>query len=148
MKYKNLVETYKEIALSEDGHEQKANVMNQLTHIKRNAEELIEGLNPDSEYPSWWVNKLVKSADYLDTATDYLQNKVDQGEVQEALVMRDMDIARSIFHKLENDMTKLLHKKQDEKFFVLLQKIASVAGVGVTKKKQAKGKTYSYDLKK
>lgn len=80
MKYKNLVETYKEIALSEDGHEQKANVMNQLTHIKRNAEELIEGLNPDSEYPSWWVNKLVKAADYLDTATDFLQNKVDQGK--------------------------------------------------------------------
>jgi len=132
----------------EDGHVDSANVKNQLTSIKRNSEQLLGQIKPDQDYPAWWVNKLVKSADYLDTATDYLQNKVDQGEVQEALVMRDMDIARSIFHKLENDMTKLLHKKQDEKFFVLLQKIASVAGVGVTKKKQAKGKTYSYDLKK
>ena len=79
MSYKNLVETYKEIVLSEDGHEQKANVMNQLTHIKRSAEELMEGIQPDTEYPSWWVNKLVKSADYLDTAYDWFKNKVDQG---------------------------------------------------------------------
>lgn len=79
MSYKNLVETYKEIVLSEDGHEQKANVMNQLTHIKRSAEELMEGIQEDAEYPSWWVNKLVKSADYLDTAYDWFKNKVDQG---------------------------------------------------------------------
>jgi hypothetical protein len=66
--------------LQEDGHEQSANVMNQLSHIKRNVEQLMAQVKPDLEYPQWWVNKLVKSADYLDSATDFLQNKIDQGK--------------------------------------------------------------------
>ena len=82
MPYKNLVETYKSITLNEDGHEQSANVKNQLTGLKRNAEQLLGQIQPDGKYPSWWVNKLVKANDYLDTAKDFLQNKVDQGQVE------------------------------------------------------------------
>jgi len=69
--------------LKEDGHEQSANVMNQLSHIKRNVEQLMAQVKPDLEYPQWWVNKLVKSADYLDSATDFLQNKIDQAKVED-----------------------------------------------------------------
>jgi len=75
----NLEEAYRQ-RIAEDGHVDSANVMNQLTSLKRNAEQLLSQIKPDSEYPSWWVNKLVKAADYLDTATDFLQNKVDQGK--------------------------------------------------------------------
>jgi len=82
MAYKNLVESYKQIVIGEDGHEQSANVKNQLTGLKRNAEQLLGQIKPDSKYPSWWVNKLVKANDYLDTAKDFLQNKVDQGQVE------------------------------------------------------------------
>jgi len=77
----NLTETYKK-RIAEDGHVDSANVKNQLTSLKRNAEQLLNQIKPDSEYPSWWVNKLVKAADYLDTAKDFLQNKADQGEVK------------------------------------------------------------------
>jgi len=77
----NLTETYRKL-IAEDGHEQSANVMNQLSHIKRNVEQLMGQVKPDSEYPQWWVNKLVKASDYLDSATDFLQNKVDQGKQQ------------------------------------------------------------------
>ena len=66
--------------VKEDGHVDSANVKNQLTSLKRNAEQLLAQVKPESEYPSWWVNKLVKAADYLDSATDFLQNKVDQGK--------------------------------------------------------------------
>lgn len=75
----NLEEAYRQ-RIAEDGHVDSANVMNQLTSLKRNAEQLLSQIKPDSKYPSWWVNKLVKAADYLDTATDFLQNKVDQGK--------------------------------------------------------------------
>ena len=79
----NLEEAYrKQVVTKEDGHVDSANVKNQLTSLKRNAEQLLGQIKPDSEYPSWWVNKLVKAADYLDTAKDFLQNKVDQGEVK------------------------------------------------------------------
>ena len=83
MKYKTLTESYKQIVIGEDGHEQSANVKNQLTGLKRNAEQLLGQIQPDSKYPAWWVNKLVKANDYLDTAKDFLQNKVDQGKVED-----------------------------------------------------------------
>jgi len=82
MKYKTLTESYKQIVIGEDGHEQSANVKNQLTGLKRNAEQLLGQVKPDSKYPAWWVNKLVKANDYLDSAKDFLQNKVDQGQVE------------------------------------------------------------------
>jgi hypothetical protein len=127
IKYKNLVETYKEIALSEDGHEQKANVMNQLTHIKRNAEELIEGLNPDSEYPSWWVNKLVKSADYLDSAYDWFKNKVDQGGSVNKAEKKDVEESSAAWAKsLETIAKKKQLDKISDKDKATLVKIAQM----------------------
>ena len=75
----NLEEAYRN-RIAEDGHVDSANVKNQLTSLKRNAEQLLAQIQPNAEYPSWWVNKLVKAADYLDTAKDFLQNKVDQGK--------------------------------------------------------------------
>ena len=77
--YSRLSDAYVKV-LSEGGHTQKANIVNQLTQLKRNAEHLLEQVNADLEYPAWWVNKLVKANDYLDTAHDYLNNKVDQGQ--------------------------------------------------------------------
>ena len=78
-KYTRLTDVYK-TQIVEGGHTQAANVKNQLTQLKRNAEHLLEQINADLEYPAWWVNKLVKANDYLDTAHDYLNNKVDQGQ--------------------------------------------------------------------
>lgn len=77
--YSRINDAYLKV-LTEGGHNQKANVVNQLTQLKRNAEHLLEQVNADLEYPAWWVNKLVKANDYLDTAHDYLNNKVDQNQ--------------------------------------------------------------------
>ena len=38
--------------LGEDGHTQSANIKNQLNHIKRNTEQLMSIMQPDSEYPA------------------------------------------------------------------------------------------------
>lgn len=66
-------------------------------------------------------------------------------ELDEApLVMRDMDIVKSILNKLEPVLNKALQKGNVE----LVNNVARFAGVGVTKDKQKPGKTYRYDLKK
>jgi len=65
--------------IREDGHVDIDNIKNQLSSLKRNAEELLSQVQPNTDYPSWWINKLVKAADYVDSAKDFLQNKVDQG---------------------------------------------------------------------
>lgn len=64
--------------VSEDGHVPGENVKNQLTSLVRNSQKLLNSLDPSKEYPQWWINKLVKAADYVDTAADFLQNKEEQ----------------------------------------------------------------------
>ena len=49
----NLEEAYrKKVVAKEDGHIDSANVKNQLTSLKRNAEQLLAQVKPDSEYLS------------------------------------------------------------------------------------------------
>lgn len=72
-------------------------------------------------------------------------NCVPEETVDEApLVMRDMDIVRSILSKLEPVLNKALQKGNIE----LVNNVARFAGIGVTKDKQKPGKTYRYDLKR
>jgi hypothetical protein len=133
--------------LKEDGHVDIDNVKNQLTSLQRNAKAIEGQLNPNTEYPSWWINKLVKAADYVDTAADFLQTKKDQGEIDEALVARDIDIVRGILKDLEPYFYKGL-QKGDEKIMAQLNSIAKYVNQGITKSGQAKNKTFLYKLKR
>ena len=74
---------------------------------------------------------------------------VAQKEVKESpLVADDMGIVKSILDKIESDLHKLHIKKQFEKGWPMVQQLARMAGYKVTKKKQAKGRTFRYDIKK
>lgn len=134
-------------SIQEDGHVDIDNVKNQLTSLQRNAKAIEGQLNADTEYPSWWINKLVKAADYVDTAADFLQTKKDQGEVDEALVARDADIIQAIFSKLEPYFYKGL-QTGDEKVIAQLNQMAKLVNTGITKAGQAKNKTFMYKLKR
>lgn len=134
-------------SIQEDGHVDIDNVKNQLTSLQRNAKAIEGQLNADTEYPSWWINKLVKAADYVDTAADFLQTKKDQGEVDEALVARDADIIQAIFSKLEPYFYKGL-QAGDEKVIAQLNQMAKLVNTGITKAGQAKNKTFMYKLKR
>ena len=134
-------------SIQEDGHVDIDNVKNQLTSLQRNAKAIEGQLNADTEYPSWWINKLVKAADYVDTAADFLQTKKDQGEVDEALVARDADIIQAIFNKLEPYFYKGL-QAGDEKVIAQLNQMAKLVNTGITKAGQAKNKTFMYKLKR
>ena len=65
-----------------------------------------------------------------------------------ALVMGDMDILNSILNKIKDDIHKEKLKKKFEKSWPKMQTLAKMAGYGISKKMQAKGKTYRWELKK
>ena len=140
------MKTFKEQqGIREDGHTPDESVSNALTELKRNIAILEK--NKPAEYPQWWVNKIVKAADYIDSAADFIQNKNES--VKEApMVSGTMDIVRSILSKIESDITKDYTKGKFEKHFPTVKMLAKIAGYGITQKKQAKGKTFRYDLKK
>lgn len=70
-------------------------------------------------------------------------------EIEEApLVMDDIAILKTFFSEIETRVSKLKRMKQDEKAFPILQQLASMAGYGITKKGQSKGRSFRYDLKK
>ena len=73
----------------------------------------------------------------------------EQQEIDEApLVMNDMDMVNTLFTKIKDDMLKAKRSKKDEKNWPILQTLAKIAGYGISKKGQAKDKSYRYDLKK
>ena len=73
----------------------------------------------------------------------------EQANLDEApLVMNDMDMVETLFTKIKNDMLKSKRQKKDERNWVVLQTLAKIAGYGISKKGQAKDKSFRYDLKK
>jgi len=86
----------------------------------------------------------------LTTLVNQLSTVVAHKEPVEeaALVMGDMDILNSILGKIKDDIMKDKLKKRFEKSWPKMQALAKMAGYGISKKAQAKGKTYRWELKK
>ena len=86
----------------------------------------------------------------LTTLVNQLSTVVAHKETVEeaALVMGDMDILNSILGKIKDDIMKDKLKKRFEKSWPKMQALAKMAGYGISKKAQAKGKTYRWELKK
>jgi len=73
----------------------------------------------------------------------------EQANLDEApLVMKDLDMVKTLFHKIESDLAKNVRSNKSEKNWPILKQLASIAGYGITKKGQTSGKSYRYDLKK
>ena len=72
----------------------------------------------------------------------------EQTQKEASYVANAMEIVRSILNKIENDFSKLSIKKQFEKGWPNLQVLAKMAGYGISKNKQAKNRTFRYDLRK
>tara|TARA_X000000368_G_C22816590_1_gene617074 strand:+ start:173 stop:463 length:291 start_codon:yes stop_codon:yes gene_type:complete len=72
-----------------------------------------------------------------------------EGELEEApLVASDISILDGILKKIKDDIIKDKLKGKFERSWPKMQQLAKMAGFNVTKKMQAKGKTYRWDLKK
>ena len=72
------------------------------------------------------------------------ESKIDEAP----LVMDDMAMLKTFFRVIEDKVSVLKRKKQDEKVFPILQQLASMTGYGITKSGQSKGRSFRYDLRK
>ena len=84
---------------------------------------------------------------YQNWTTAYIESINEQVNTDEALVGDHATIVNQITKRLESELNNAL-KKGDEKSLALVNQIARIVGLGVTQKKQAKGKTFSYKLKR
>ena len=69
-------------------------------------------------------------------------------EVEEKLVASDIDILDTIITKIRDDITSDKIKKRFERSWPKMQVLTKMAGYGISKKMQVKGKTYLWVLKK
>tara|TARA_B100000287_G_C20341263_1_gene665905 strand:+ start:280 stop:735 length:456 start_codon:yes stop_codon:yes gene_type:complete len=70
-------------------------------------------------------------------------------ELEEApLIASDITILDGILKKIKDDIIKDKLKGKIEKSWPKMQTLARLAGYNISKKKQPKGKTYRWDLKK
>ena len=69
-------------------------------------------------------------------------------QVDEKLVASDMNILDTILDQIRNDIAKDKLQKRFERSWPKMQVLAKMAGMGISKKMQAKGKTYLWVLKK
>jgi len=82
------------------------------------------------------------------TKADFKRSRKDESIDEAPLVMHDIDMSKTLFKKIETDMLKNNRSKKSEKNWPILQQLADIAGFGITKSGQAKGKSFRYDLKK
>ena len=68
-------------------------------------------------------------------------------QVDEKLVASDIDILDTIIDKIKDDISKDKIKGRFERSWPKMQVLAKMAGMGISKKMQAKGKTYLWVLK-
>ena len=85
---------------------------------------------------------------YQNWTTAYIQSiKESRDRQDEALVAAHRTIVSQIVGKLEDKMHDALIRG-NEKDIAMVNQIAGLVGLGITQKKQAKDKTFSYKLKK
>ena len=127
------------------------------------SEKVSEALSPkEMKKRLALIKKAVEKIDKKNTAQakkDALKMMKDSGMFDEAveetvdieegpLVMSDMDIVDTFFKKIKDELSKLKIKKQDEKAWPMLQQLAKMAGYGITKKGQSKGRVFRYEIEK
>jgi len=83
----------------------------------------------------------------MKTFKEFRESQESQ-EVKEKLVASDIDILDTILDQIRSDITSDKIKKRFEKSWPKMQVLAKMAGFGISKKMQAKGKTYLWVLKK
>ena len=72
----------------------------------------------------------------------------ESNQVDEKLVASDLNILDTIMTKIRDDITRDKINKRFEKSWPKMQQLARIAGYGISKKMQQRGKTYLWVLKK
>jgi len=134
MKYgKTFTEALKEISkLQEDGHTDVASAVRQCKTAIEDASEMLsklQGMNPEGDLPSWWMNKIAIAANSMNKLRDYLLvpstneakeippiEKDNAPGVKIAKIRaKDDDPAKDAVKKLESEIQLLKVELENEK---------------------------------
>ena len=134
MKYgKTFTEALREISkLQEDGHTDVASAVRQCKTAIEDASEMLsklQGMNPEGDLPSWWMNKIAIAANSMNKLRDYLLvpstneakeippiEKDNAPGVKIAKIRaQDDDPAKDAVKKLENEIQMLKIELENEK---------------------------------
>jgi len=134
MKYgKTFTEALREISkLQEDGHTDVASAVRQCKTAIEDASEMLsklQGMNPEGDLPSWWMNKIAIAANSMNKLRDYLLvpstneakeippiDKDNKPGVKIAKIRaKDDDPAKDAVKKLESEIQLLKVELENEK---------------------------------
>jgi hypothetical protein len=134
MKYgKTFTEALREVSkLQEDGHTDVASAVRQCKTAIEDASEMLsklQGMNPEGDLPSWWMNKIAIAANSMNKLRDYLLvpstneakeippiDKDNAPGVKIAKIRaQDDDPAKEAVKKLENEIQMLKIELENEK---------------------------------
>lgn len=80
----------------------------ELLTVIRSARKLIGMLDNDDNMPEWTQKKITKSADYVDTASDYISSQKERGVMEQGVALPDISglgpDAQSLILKLRRDV--------------------------------------------
>jgi hypothetical protein len=79
--WQKLINESQKVLQKEDGHTDVASALGGIRVAREalnNMEEILSGMNPEDDLPSWWTNKVAISVSQLDDMADYLKQKAEK----------------------------------------------------------------------
>ena len=126
-----LPEEKPEDTLNEDGHDDLPSAVRKLKTAMEDAHEILAGLkHHQGELPAWWMSKVTKAADYLNSARDYF---LVSGEV-----MQEKEQYVKSFYKAKEKRAEKLTKKGVEPDLAFAIADDQMEKAGKKKKKKSK----------
>ena len=100
----------------------------ELLTVIRSARKLIGMLNNDDNMPEWTQKKITKSADYVDTAADYISSQKERGVMEGD--SEPNPVARAILHRIMMQHTGLLAAHGPERVMDAVDEVADRVNIG------------------
>jgi hypothetical protein len=103
----------------------------ELMTMIRSARRLIGMLDNDDNMPEWTQKKITKSADYVDTAADYIASQKERGVMEQSVAEGSGEtspVARAILHRIMMQHPGMLAQHGPEKVMSAVDEVADYIG--------------------
>jgi len=97
----------------------------ELLTVIRSARKLIGMLDNDDNMPEWTQKKITKSADYVDTAADYIGSQKERGVMEQ---QEDSPVARATLHRIMMRHPGMLAQHGPERVMKAVDDVADLVG--------------------
>jgi hypothetical protein len=103
----------------------------ELLTVIRSARKLIGMLDNDDNMPEWTQKKITKSADYVDTASDYISSQKERGVMEQgvsAAFGETSPVARATLHRIMMRHPGMLAQHGPERVMKAVDDVADLVG--------------------